>query len=80
MGQGSRENDFEFVMILVTRSSITVEKVEIMGGGLSGVMGCEFRNIGKVELFSVFYCEELHKSVSQKLRGIYRWDHLGWSV
>ena len=28
--------------------------------------------------FLFFFCEELNKSVSQKLRGLYRWEDLGW--
>ena len=38
VGQGSREHDLrgEFMMILVTLSSVTVEKVENMGEGSQG--------------------------------------------
>ena len=38
MGQGSREHDLvgDFIMILVTRSLVTVEKVESTGGGGGG--------------------------------------------
>ena len=61
-------------MILVTLSLVTVEKVESTGGGESGEMCCDFREVGKVErIFSIFFCEELHKSVSQEPRGIYQW-------
>ena len=53
--------------------------MENIGGGESGVMCCELRKVGHVErIFSIFFCEKLHKSVSQKLRGIYQWEHLGW--
>ena len=50
-----------------------------MGGGESGVMCWKFSEIEKIEcIFSIFFCKELHKSVSQKLRGIYRWEDLCW--
>ena len=59
-------------MILVTRSSVTVEKDANMGGGESGVICCKFRKVEKFEhIFSIFFCKEHHKSVIQKLRGIY---------
>ena len=47
MGQGSREQDLleELVMILITLSSVTKEKVENIGGGESGVMCCEFTEV-----------------------------------
>ena len=43
-------------MILVTRSLVTVEKVESTGGGgESGAMCWDFREVGKVErIFSIF--------------------------
>ena len=41
-----------------------------MGGGESGVMCWKFSEVEKIEcIFSIFFCKELHKSVSQKLRG-----------
>ena len=45
MGQGSREHDLleELIIILVTLSSVTVEKVENIGGEESGVMHCGLR-------------------------------------
>ena len=53
--------------------------MENIGGGESGVMCCIFREVENVEhIFSIFFCEELHKFVSQKLKGLYRWEHLGW--
>ena len=62
-GQGSREHDLltELVIFLVTRSSVTVEKVKNIGGGESGVMCVVFN----------FLCDKLHKPVSQMLRGLY---------
>ena len=56
-----------------------VEKVENIGGGESGVMCCKLTEAENVErIFSIFFCEELQKPVSQKLRGLYRWEDLGW--
>ena len=50
-----------------------------MGGGESGVMCCKLTETENVEhIFSIFFCEELHEPVSQKLRGLYRWEDLGW--
>ena len=50
-----------------------------MGGGESGVMCWKFSEVEKIEcIFSIFFCKELHKSVSQKLRGIYRREDLCW--
>ena len=44
------------------------------GGGESGVTEAE-----NVEcIFSIFFCDDLHKPVSQKLRGLYQWEDLGW--
>ena len=46
--------------------------MESTGGGECGEMCCDFREVRKVErIFSIFFCEELNKSVSQELRGIY---------
>ena len=43
------------MMVLVTLSSVSVEKVESTGGGESGEMCCDFREVGKVEhIFSIF--------------------------
>ena len=53
--------------------------MENIGGGESGVMCCELTEAENVDhVFSIFFCEELHKSVSQKLRGLYGWEDLGW--
>ena len=50
-----------------------------MGGGESGVMCWKSSEVEKVEhIFSIFFCKELHKSVSQKLKGIYQWENLCW--
>ena len=50
-----------------------------MGGGESGVMCRKFSEVKKIEcIFSIFFSKELHKSVSQKLRGIYQREDLCW--
>ena len=44
--------------------------MERTGGGESGEMCSDFREVGKVEcIFFYFFCEEIHKSVSQELCG-----------
>ena len=66
-------------MILVTCSSVTAEKEANVGGGESGVMCRKLSEVEKIEcIFSIFFCKELNKSVSQKLWGVYRWDNLCW--
>ena len=53
----SKEHDLleEWIMILVTWSTVTVEKVENIGTGESGVMYCIFREVENVERnFSIF--------------------------
>ena len=43
------------------------------------MMCCKLAEAENVErIFSIFFCEQLHKPVSQKLRGLYRWEDLGW--
>ena len=42
--------------------------MENIGGGESGVMCCKLTAAENVE--HIFFCEELHKPVSQRLRGI----------
>ena len=57
MGHGSREHDLlsELVIILVTSSSVTVEKLGNMGGGESGMMCCKLTEAENVErIFSIF--------------------------
>ena len=53
--------------------------MENMRGGESGVMCCKLTEAKNAErIFFYFFCEELHKPVSQKLRGLYQWEDLGW--
>ena len=43
-----------------------------MGGEESGVMSWKFSEVEKIEcIFSIMFVKKLHKSVRQKLRGIY---------
>ena len=66
-------------MILVTCSSVTVEKEANVGGGESGVMCRKLSEVEKIEcIFFNFFCKELDKSVSQKLWRVYRWENLCW--
>ena len=52
--------------------------MENIGGGESGVMCCKLTEAENVEhIFSIFFCQELHTPVSQKLRGIYRLEDPG---
>ena len=49
-----------------------------IGGGESGVMCCKLTEAENAErILKKIFCEELHKPVCQKLRGIYRWEDLG---
>ena len=78
MGQGSGEYDLlgEFITIFATWSSVTGEKVEKVGGGISGEMCWGVKLTLKVS-FLYFVSEKLNKSISQKLRGVDRWEQLG---
>ena len=52
--------------------------MENIGAGESGVMCCTLAEAENVEhIFFNFFSEELHKPVSQKLRGLYQWEDLG---
>ena len=54
--------------------------MENIGGGELGMMCCELTEAENVQhIFSIFFSEELHKSVSQKLMwGLYQWEDLCW--
>ena len=71
VGQGSREHDLlgELIMILVTSSSVTVEKVERIGGGESGMMCCDLEEVGKAELNFSIFSVKFSKNLSTKSRG-----------
>ena len=79
MGRGSREHDLlgvgnNFSNLILCYS----RKVENIRGGESGVMCCELTEAENVEriFFFNFFCEELHKPVSQKLRGLRGYPHI----